>query len=341
MKDIGDWASTKTRTIQLSLGVCSRPITVVVRKFRPAPGDITWRYWRDGNITKRTDLAPYALANIRQSAKDLTTYFNENAVTAVSAISKDNRVSEVIRETYLRAVQHYESLRVPELDDSNQKLEWHFLKDVFRLWLAVRHTAGSSYICGDDKLDMEPKSDDKSYPLWGRVSTPRMVVAQIDSIIAKHFIPPLRRKVLNSLDLLIKANKTQDWFTIYVAIFLLLHNVSTISADRRRHGKANGATKGYSLPGFVEDLHLSANITLAFWHYYRTDEDPLEVDCIDRHRSRLVDLGAEQFSFVKKSCMVMREKREEFRTAVNWDEEHYWICRMFDMNWSAGESFKS
>lgn len=58
----------------------------------------------------------------------------------------------------------------------------------------------------------------------------------------------------------------------------------------------------------MEDLHEGANVLLAYWHYYRTDEDPLEVDPIDRHRSRLADLGAEQFSFVKKSCAVMREK---------------------------------
>lgn len=60
----------------------------------------------------------------------------------------------------------------------------------------------------------------------------------------------------------------------------------------------------------MEDLHEGANVLLAYWHYYRTDEDPLDVECIDRHRSRLADLEAGQFSFVKKSCRLMREKSE-------------------------------
>ena len=60
----------------------------------------------------------------------------------------------------------------------------------------------------------------------------------------------------------------------------------------------------------MEDLHEGANVLLAYWHYYRTDEDPLEVEAFDRHRSRLVDVGAEQFSFLRKSCNVMREKSE-------------------------------
>ena len=89
---------------------------------------------------------------------------------------------------------------------------------------------------------MDPKLDDNSYPLWGRVSTPQMIIAQIDSIVAKQIIAPLRRKVLRNLEGLIKANKTQHWFTIYISMFLLLHNVSVISADLRRHGRANGAT---------------------------------------------------------------------------------------------------
>jgi hypothetical protein len=151
--------------------------------------------------------------------------------------------------------------------------------------------------------------------------------------------------------------------------------------------------KGYSLPTFVEDLHEGANVLLAYWHYYRTDEDLEKVECIDRHRSRLADLGAEQFSFVRESCRLMRAKSEfcggpgmlsrskgaarlhntgspiigpiplfqvscsclylrrfrgltsiageKFKQAVNWDDEHYWACRMFDQVWSPGESFRS
>ena len=60
----------------------------------------------------------------------------------------------------------------------------------------------------------------------------------------------------------------------------------------------------------MEHLHEGGNVFLAYWHYYRTDEDPLRVGVTDRHRSRLSDLGAEQFSFIKKSCGVMREKSE-------------------------------
>lgn len=60
----------------------------------------------------------------------------------------------------------------------------------------------------------------------------------------------------------------------------------------------------------MEELHEGANTLLAYWHYYRTDEDPLEVHIMDQHRSRLADLRAEQFTFVRKSCAIMRERSE-------------------------------
>lgn len=126
------------------------------------------------------------------------------------------------------------------------------------------YTVGSSYVSGDDTLGMSPKLDDKSYPLWGRVSTPRMIIAQIDSINAQKILAPLRQRVLKTLETLIKANKTQHWFTIYIAIFLLLHNVSIISADRRRHGKANGATV-WSCPTWIAVILDDQKILTELW----------------------------------------------------------------------------
>lgn len=94
-----------------------------------------------------------------------------------------------------------------------------------------------------------------------------MIIAQIDSINAQQIIPPLRKKVLRTLESLIKSNKTQDWFTIYVAVFLLLHNVSVISADRRRHGKANGATVCWFLVSGGDDFPSSPLNYLFFLSY--------------------------------------------------------------------------
>lgn len=112
MKDIGDWVTPEGRKIELSLGVCSSPITIKVRKFRPIPGDITYRCWRDGNVTKKTDIEPYALESIRQSAKEVTAYIHDNAVKTLATLSEDDAMSSITRETYRMAIQHYNVLTV-------------------------------------------------------------------------------------------------------------------------------------------------------------------------------------------------------------------------------------
>lgn len=35
------------------------------------------------------------------------------------------------------------------------------------------------------------------------------------------------------------------------------------------------------------------------------------------------------------------EAGDEFGKHPNWDDELYWVCKMFDMVWSWAESFKS
>lgn len=112
VKDINDWVTADVREIELSLTVCPAPIKVRVRKFRPVPGDVTHRCWRDGNVTKKADIEPYALANVRQSAKEVASYLHENTAKTLTATSEDGSMSSVTRETYRWAIQHYNALRV-------------------------------------------------------------------------------------------------------------------------------------------------------------------------------------------------------------------------------------
>ncbi|CAI4212996.1 unnamed protein product [Parascedosporium putredinis] len=225
IRDVTEWSSEAPRTIHITLGICPTPLALQVRKFKPSPGDITFRSWRDGNVEKRVELAPYALVNVRQTALKFHEYLNLNTMKTLEMAIRDTNHDDLVLETLQWAKRQCQNLK-PD--------EWQFLVDALRLWVAIRLLAPQ---------------------------------------------------------------------------------------------------KGYSLPQFVEELQFGANVLLAYWHYYRTDEDPLEVDCLDRHRSRLMDLTAEQFTFIQKSCKKLRETRELFRDMTNWDDPLYWVCRMFDQKW--------
>ena len=91
---------------------------------------------------------------------------------------------------------------------------------------------------------MEPEIEDTSYPLFDKVSTPRMIIAQFDSINGLKQLAPLRRELLTRLEGWVSSTKPKYWFTIYLTCFILLHEVSQGCEDRYRHARANSAEVG-------------------------------------------------------------------------------------------------
>jgi hypothetical protein len=94
---------------------------------------------------------------------------------------------------------------------------------------------------------MQPEVEDQAYPLLGKVSTPRMIIAQFDNLNLLRVLIPLRSNVLKQLEEYLNGTNIMPWFTIYVSVFILLHEVAVGSADRFRHGAANSV--GVSSPG--------------------------------------------------------------------------------------------
>lgn len=99
---------------------------------------------------------------------------------------------------------------------------------------------GSSSIVGEDKLGMIPDPH-PDYPYPGKISVPRMVCQQFDSIHYNYSLKPLRDEVLKDLWKLIQGKDPQCFFMIYLTVFILLHEASATSKDRRRHAIDNSA----------------------------------------------------------------------------------------------------
>jgi hypothetical protein len=97
------------------------------------------------------------------------------------------------------------------------------------------------WLDGEEKLGMTVPDEETypGYPLknpWTgepEVSLPRMVIAQFDSIQNERIMPALLKKVLKYLEGKFAACR-HDWFTMYLAIFMLLHEISVASRDRYR-----------------------------------------------------------------------------------------------------------
>ncbi|VUC35072.1 unnamed protein product [Clonostachys rosea] len=372
------------RTIEFTQSDKQPPIIINVVPFEPVEGDITSRFWtviENGVVVQKSkEIKPFCLANIRQTAIYFEQYIQVNAVQDFhSRGAPGSRVNgsmgnyDPIQKTYQMAVQHFESLPTEVKSYGGSALvsnrEKRLLGNLFILCFAIRQTTGSAYICGEDTLDMAPETDDPSYPLQGKVSLPRMLLAQFDSINHTKLLVPFRTKVLRELEYLIVQNKKCYWFTIYVCLFILLREASWITEDRSRHAKAVHQAKiRYSIPGFVESLQEGCNTLLMFWHYYNCRPMPISFDAAAHHTSFLSELTPEQYVLVILTMMNtdVQEQLSMWRTyrrengfmpepeqphegetvytgnqrKIPWDHPYYWIAQLFEEDWTPHPTYK-
>lgn len=158
---------------------------------------------------------------------------------------------------------------------------------------------------------MKPETKDETYPLFGKVSLPRMILAQFDSINHTKLLSKLGRKVLQDLEAFIFRNQPRWWWAIYLCVFILLHEASFISADRYRHARNNyGARFRYSIPNFVEELHEGCNNILMHWHYYNCRPWPNPSEPWNRHTTFLGELSAEHYDLVMETMADPRVQRQ-------------------------------
>lgn len=101
------------------------------------------------------------------------------------------------------------------------------------------------YICGTETLDMKPECQDDTYPFFGKVPVPRMILAQFDSINYTRMLTVYSKKVLQDLELLINCIQSRHWWTIYLCMFILLREASWTTEDHYRHARDNHGKKVY------------------------------------------------------------------------------------------------
>lgn len=90
---------------------------------------------------------------------------------------------------------------------------------------------------------MEPEVEDETYPLFRKVSLPRMILAQFDSMNYTRVLAVYSKNVLRDLERLLAQRSPRSWWTAYLCVFILLREASWTSEDRYRHARNNFGRK--------------------------------------------------------------------------------------------------
>lgn len=214
---------------EVTQGICKIPIRLRVRRFEPREGDVINRRYCENGIVKEQYLQPYCLANVEETANEFKAYLNDNAFDGLEEAAKGS--DELVRVTFRMIANE---CRATDSGDAKTTELRKFLRSFVRMWFALRHESSVGWLCGEETLGSQAGEGDTPGP-----AIPRMIVAQFDSIRHEKVFKVLVPSMLKRMEEYLWSQKGEAWFVVYLASFLLLHQVSKCSADRARWARDN------------------------------------------------------------------------------------------------------
>lgn len=109
-----------------------------------------------------------------------------------------------------------------------------------KLWVAVRRTATIEHIVSQETLDMVPETEDKSFPLLGKIPLPPVMIQQLDIILTIGVLMPLQKQVMEDLQKLILSNNPRTWMTMYLITFMSLKSCASLISENYRNARRQG-----------------------------------------------------------------------------------------------------
>jgi len=334
LKDITDWESSNLRTVLIKSDVCDVPFKLVVRRFIPIPHkDSVHRSWLDyrNGVKKFKETTPYAVVNMKNAVQDMKKYIAENVFGCMDYFLRGS--DQLVKETYgfaRRYMQRVES-------DEEKKLLGNF----FHLWFAIRRTATTEHIVGEDTLDMEPETKDESYPLFGKIPLPPVMIQQLDMVLTLGILEPLRKQVLEDFQKLALATNPRNWMTIYLVTFLSLHDCAKITAENYQNARKHGLLRRYAIPNFIAERHHSANVFLSHYHYRTESSNPFKQDWKRRHMTPFSYMSVDDIQFLERTKVLLKEREDVIKINREMDlyeHELYFVSQMFEESWQPKET---
>jgi hypothetical protein len=329
LKDISEWESQNLRTVLVKSDVCEVPLKLVVRRFIPIPHkDSIHRSWVDhrNGVKKFKKTTPYAVVNMKNAVQDMREYVTANVFKCMEYFLRGS--DQLVKDTYEFARKHMQRVE----SDEERKLLGNF----FRLWFAIRRTATTEHIVGEDTLDMEPEKKDESYPLFGKVPLPPVMIQQLDMILTLGILEPLRKQVLEDFQRLALTSNPRNWMTIYLITFMSLHSCARITAENYHNARKHGLLRRYAIPNFIADQHHSANVFLSHYHYRTESSNPFKQDWKRRHQTPFSYMSVDDIQFLERTKVLLEEREDVVKTNRDndlYEHELYFLSQMFEDNW--------
>jgi len=121
-------------------------------------------------------------------------------------------------------------------------------------------------ICSTETLGQLPVSDPES-PWYDKVPITPVMDTQLDQIIIQDFLTPLRADLLRALQDKMYSMQKENWFEIFLVIFILCLNTEWLLRHSRKNAKRYGARRRYNSMKLAGEYFHGTRILLAHFHH--------------------------------------------------------------------------
>lgn len=98
----------------------------------------------------------------------------------------------------------------------------------------------SERICSIETLGMKHQYVDEAAPSCGHILIPPVMGAQIELIMTCMILEPLKLKILGAINRMYTTNKPENWLTLYICLFILLHSCAMYVRNEEKQAQKHG-----------------------------------------------------------------------------------------------------
>ncbi|PWI64147.1 hypothetical protein PCL_12099 [Purpureocillium lilacinum] len=225
LNPIQSWTAVQAKPIRISDGLGNKCIEVFVREFVGNNRQERMQVDVDTGSGACSILAPaHALIDLKACEAAYANYIPEITGSALKQFS--GPPDQLLYQTYRLACQIYQDPTTP--NDSLQLLGL-----AFKLWTAVRLLTIPTFIVADTTLD-------QARPLARRTPVPPAVSAQMQIVLLHYIQGSIRPDLISKLRSMMRRNRKDAWLTMYLATFILLHNITLLMAHDASEERCRG-----------------------------------------------------------------------------------------------------
>jgi len=206
--------------------------------------------------------------------------------------------------------------------------------DSLDLWAISRMIEIPWEMCGPDTLGVSPVTDATS-PHKGRIPIPPIMDTQLDQIVIKTILTPLRERLVDKFERLINPARRESWWEIYLSAFILLNHIERLARHSVDHAKTHTMPRKYSNIEFLEAAFHTAKSILARFHFLCNGSAPLNMDWTSPSLAAMAKLEPSQVELMQKTQAMIRARESDvlrLRNSHKYEKTLYWAGQLYTEN---------